>query len=106
MKKIIIIFVAVATITVANTGFLFAQNRTIGAHDPVMIKEGDTYYVMYSGRGVNVLTSKDMKNWTNESPLIKEAPKWISAVIRSSRGSYWAPDISYHNGQYYLYYAI
>lgn len=102
MKKIGL-FILLFVVSCAS---LVAQSRTIGAHDPVIIKEGDTYYVMYSGRGVNVLSSKDMKNWEREEPAFTETPKWITAVFPSFRGSYWAPDISYHNGQYYLYYAV
>lgn len=29
-------------------------------HDPVMIKQGDTYYLFCTGRGVTVMSSKDL----------------------------------------------
>lgn len=32
-------------------------------HDPVMIKQGDTYYLFCTGRGVTVMSSKDLKEW-------------------------------------------
>jgi arabinan endo-1,5-alpha-L-arabinosidase len=80
--------------------------RSTPAHDPVMIKEKDTYYLFTTGNGVSVWSSKDMKNWRKEKPVFDKAPEWAVKAIRGFRGSMWAPDISYHNGQYYLYYAV
>ncbi|MDR1919667.1 MAG: hypothetical protein LBQ65_08495 [Tannerellaceae bacterium] len=40
-----------------------------GAHDPVMAKEGDTYYVFATGRGVSRLASKDLKTWEVLPPV-------------------------------------
>jgi len=37
----------------------------IQVHDPVMIKEGDNYYVFGTGQGIAVKTSKDKLNWEN-----------------------------------------
>ena len=33
-------------------------------HDPVMAKEGDTYYIYATGMGIQQMTSKDRKTWT------------------------------------------
>ena len=33
------------------------------AHDPVMTKQGDTYYLFATGQGVSVMSSKDLKTW-------------------------------------------
>ena len=32
-------------------------------HDPVMAKEGDTYYIYATGMGIQQMTSKDRKTW-------------------------------------------
>ncbi len=32
-------------------------------HDPVMAKDGDTYYVFGTGPGISTLYSKDLKTW-------------------------------------------
>jgi arabinan endo-1,5-alpha-L-arabinosidase len=72
-----------------------------------MIKEGCKYYLFCTGFGVSVFSSTDMKNWRREMPVFSNLPEWVSKSLPGYRGnSIWAPDISYHNGQYYLYYAV
>ena len=80
--------------------------RQTSVHDPVMIKEGDTYYLFCTGFGISVFSSKDLKNWRKEAPVFSKAPQWAVDTIPNFRGHIWAPDISYHNGQYYLYYSV
>jgi len=81
--------------------------RETPVHDPVMIKEKDKYYLFCTGNGINVFSSKDMKNWRRETPVFSKTPEWVKASLPNYRGtSMWAPDISYHNGMYYLYYAV
>jgi arabinan endo-1,5-alpha-L-arabinosidase len=33
-------------------------------HDPVMARDGDTYYIYATGMGIQQLTSHDRKTWT------------------------------------------
>jgi arabinan endo-1,5-alpha-L-arabinosidase len=47
-----------------------------------------------------------MKSWKREKPVFTEAPQWAVDDVPTFRGHIWAPDISYHNGQYYLYYSV
>ena len=81
-----------------------AQN--IRVHDPVMIKQNDTYYLFCTGRGISVFSSPDMKNWKKEDPVFDAPPAWAVEAIPTFKGHIWAPDISFHNGQYYLYYSV
>lgn len=78
----------------------------IPAHDPVMIKQDSTYYMMCTGFGITVYSSKDLKNWKREKPVFDKAPEWAVKAVPGFKGHIWAPDISYHNGKYYLYYAV
>jgi len=81
--------------------------RQTPVHDPVMIKQGDKYYLFCTGGGIAVFSSTDMENWRKEAPVFATTPDWVVAAIPSFRGnSMWAPDISYHNGLYYLYYSV
>lgn len=85
-------------------------------HDPVMAREKGTYYIFCTGNGISVLSSKDMKEWKREKPVFDEPsrdnpggkvqPAWAAEAIPSFRGHIWAPDISFHNGKYYLYYSV
>ncbi|MHA6247235.1 family 43 glycosylhydrolase [Pontibacter sp. CAU 1760] len=83
-----------------------AQSKKISVHDPVMIKQGKTYYLFATGRGIAIWSSRNMKDWQREEPVFAQAPAWTSEVVPDFKNHIWAPDISYHNGQYYLYYSI
>ncbi len=80
--------------------------RQTSVHDPVMIQQGDTYYIFCTGFGISVFSSKDLQHWKKEKPVFDKALQWAVDAIPSFKGHIWAPDISYHNGQYYLYYAV
>ena len=76
------------------------------AHDPVLIKQDSTYYVFCTGWGITVLSSTDLKTWKKEKPVFTHAPEWAVDSVKGFRGHIWAPDISFFNGEYYLYYSI
>lgn len=80
--------------------------RQVPVHDPVMIKEGETFYLFCTGFGISVWSSKDLQNWRKEAPVFAAAPQWAVDTIPGFKGHIWAPDISYHNGRYYLYYSV
>ena len=82
------------------------QAQSIIVHDPVMIRQNDTYYVFCTGWGISVFSSPDMKNWKTEKPVFAKAPQWAVDAIPTFKGHIWAPDISFYNGQYYLYYSV
>jgi arabinan endo-1,5-alpha-L-arabinosidase len=71
-----------------------------------MAKQDDTYYLFTTGRGIAVWSSTDMKTWKREKAVFAEAPQWAVDAVPTYRGHTWAPDISYHNGLYYLYYSV
>jgi len=81
-----------------------AQDITV--HDPVMIKQKDTYYLYCTGNGISVFSSKDLKTWKNEPQVFAEKPVWADAVAADFKNHIWAPDISFHNNIYYLYYSV
>jgi arabinan endo-1,5-alpha-L-arabinosidase len=84
-----------------------AQTSTdIRVHDPVMIKQADMYYLFCTGNGISVFSSKDMKNWKKEKSVFDAGPQWALEAIPGFKGHIWAPDISFHNGEYYLYYSV
>lgn len=79
-------------------------------HDPVIMKEGDTYYVFATGgrrgRGyVPIHASKDLRHWSVIGHVFEELPEWAPKEIPGTRGI-WAPDISFFNGRYHLYYSV
>src|SRR6478609_11678557 len=80
--------------------------QDIRVHDPVMIKEGNTYYLFCTGQGISVFTSTDLKNWKPSKAVFEKAPEWAVKAIPGFKGHIWAPDIIYQKGQYYLYYSV
>jgi arabinan endo-1,5-alpha-L-arabinosidase len=80
--------------------------RQTAVHDPVMIKQGNTYYLFCTGWGISCFSSTDMQNWKKEKPVFATAPVWAKDAVPGFKGHIWAPDISYHNGLYYLYYSV
>lgn len=76
------------------------------AHDPVMAKDGGKYYVFTTGPGITVWVSDDMKTWLRRPSVFDSHPKWVPVAIPEFQGHMWAPDISYHDGRYYLYYSV
>jgi arabinan endo-1,5-alpha-L-arabinosidase len=79
-------------------------------HDPVIIKEKGTYHVFGSGGwsgkpGVTWRVSKDLLDWSDNGSPFETIPDWAQKAIPDAK-SIWAPDISYYNGLYQLYYAV
>ena len=91
-------------ILILLTGKGFTQNIVV--HDPVMIQENDTYYLFCTGWGISVWSSTDMKEWQREKPVFSEVPEWAPEAVKDFKGHIWAPDISFYNGMYYLYYSV
>lgn len=82
----------------------------LGVHDPVMIRQAETYYVFATGgrpgRGlIPVTCSPDMVHWDRCGFVFEDLPEWAPIEIPGTRGI-WAPDISYFNGRYHLYYSV
>lgn len=82
-----------------------AQSRPI-THDPVVAKQGDIYYLFCTGPGITSFTSKDLKIWKQADPVFAKDPAWALDVAPKFDGHIWAPDISFHNNTYYLYYSV
>jgi arabinan endo-1,5-alpha-L-arabinosidase len=76
--------------------------RTV--HDPVMAKEGEAYYVFSTGSRIMILCSNDMVTWEFCGRVFEEVPNWLQRAVPGV-GDLWAPDISYFNDKWHLYYA-
>jgi arabinan endo-1,5-alpha-L-arabinosidase len=75
-------------------------------HDPVIIKQGDTYYLYCTGARIPTRSSKDLHEWKGVRPgPLPETPQWAQDYVPKA-DSIWAPDISFYNGKYHLYYSV
>lgn len=75
-------------------------------HDPCIAQEGRWYYVYSTGSGIPVRRSEDLIHWEVIGRVFAEdVPAWAAAAVPGSKGI-WAPDISYVEGRYHLYYSV
>ena len=74
-------------------------------HDPSIIKEADTYYLFSTRAGIAIRCSKDLVHWRLCGDVFAHLPEWAVKEVPGLRGL-WAPDISYFNGKYHLYYSV
>lgn len=83
-----------------------AQKNDIRVHDPVMAGQDGKFYLFSTGQGISVFSSPDMKEWKKEKPVFEKAPAWTKEIVPGFKGHIWAPDITFHNGSWYLYYSV
>jgi arabinan endo-1,5-alpha-L-arabinosidase len=81
-----------------------------GTHDPSIIKEGATWYLFGTvtekvpeGQ-LPIRCSKDLHHWKRCGYVFESVPEWIKKVSPETK-DLWAPDPSYFNGVYHIYYA-
>jgi arabinan endo-1,5-alpha-L-arabinosidase len=74
-------------------------------HDPTVLKTASgTYLAAYTGDNVQLKTSTDRTRWTNAGAVFPQGAPWTTPYTNGDR-NLWAPDLSFHNNQYYLYYS-
>ncbi|WP_425445736.1 arabinan endo-1,5-alpha-L-arabinosidase [Umezawaea tangerina] len=77
----------------------------IGVHDPSMVKQpAGGYLVAHTGDNIALKTSADRTAFRNAGSAFPGGAPWTTAYTNGSR-NLWAPDLSYRNGQYYMYYS-
>lgn len=96
-----------ATTALAIFGCLSSLGaRQVSIHDPVMAKEGSTYYLFSTGPGITFYCSHDLRTWKLQGRVFPGEPSWAKRVAAAFNGHIWAPDIASHDGKYYLYYSV
>src|SRR5882757_7787662 len=87
------------------------EGDVVGTHDPSIIKEGDTWYLFATtspnsktGEQLPIRCSNDLVHWKACGFVFPEAPAWIKQESPKTK-ELWAPDISYFDGKFHLYYA-
>ena len=74
-------------------------------HDPTVVKTpGGTYLAAFTADNVGLKTSTDRTTWTDAGAAFPGGAPWTTPYTGGAL-NLWAPDISYQNGQYYLYYS-
>src|SRR6267154_6510704 len=108
-RALAVCFFAAAALLV-NRGHAFEptlMRGNLGIHDPsAIIKCKNLYYIFGTGQGIISKSSSNREFWTGGPGVFANAPAWTSNAVPGFTGFFWAPDIIFHNNQYYLYYAV
>ncbi len=80
------------------------------AHDPTVIRQGRYYYAFITGdiatrTYLPMKRSTDLVHWTELGPVFATAPDWVVRELGLTPGDFWAPDITFFDGEFHLYYA-
>jgi arabinan endo-1,5-alpha-L-arabinosidase len=78
-------------------------------HDPSIAKDGKTWYVFATGKTHEggqfaIRCSDDLEHWKHCGQVFDAIPDWIQKRSPGTK-DLWAPDISYENHEYRMYYA-
>ena len=96
------------TVSVLNSFQLTGATNPI--RDPSIYRQNGTYYLFSTDAGGNIpghlpiRCSTDKVNWQLCGAVFNQIPAWVLAN-EPGITDLWAPDISYFNGLYHLYYA-
>jgi arabinan endo-1,5-alpha-L-arabinosidase len=95
----------------ASPRALETQGDTQYVHDPAIVREGATWYLFSTSAGperngeIPIRCSQDLHQWQKCGYVLTQIPEWIKKESPETK-NLWAPDISYFNGEYHLYYAF
>ena len=100
--------ISVVLLVILSGGLVQAEYEELtgsySVHDPCIIKHGAYYYVFSTGTGIEIRRSADLHNWIFVGRIFSTLPQWVVDEVPGV-SNLWAPDISYRDGRYYLYYA-
>jgi len=83
-----------------------SQAAEVIVHDPAMAQEGNTFYVFSTGPGIPFYSSSDLKNWKKAGEVFNQEPKMTRQAAPEYAGFPWAPELYFHHGKYYIYFAV
>jgi arabinan endo-1,5-alpha-L-arabinosidase len=103
---------AVAAAVPANAPATNPVPAYVFIHDPSMVREGGKWYLFstgdpngaVNGGDIQIRTSTDLRTWRLIGTVFAKIPAWITSRVPGVV-NLWAPDISFFDGLYHLYYA-
>lgn len=76
-------------------------------HDPAtLLKFEDTFWTFATGDGIKTLRSSNLFDWQVDTPVLPSNPAWTTQVAAPHRDYFWAPDATFANGRFLLYYSV
>src|SRR2546430_16506454 len=110
--KYLIMLTLVATLVLApqpahatgGSTAVAADAGDIRVHDPMMLKQGHTYYVFSTGGGLQIRSSTDLKTWRCAGDGFCANPSWAIQTGRPVSGPL-GPVVSFFHWRHPLLYA-
>lgn len=112
------VIAATSLVVIMGTSPASALSGDTRMHDTTAIRVDDCTWIYSTGfendpdnptGAVTMHRSCDgdqVTGWTDMGPIWDVVPAWITSAFNGvTPPNYWAPDINYFNGRYYLYYA-
>jgi arabinan endo-1,5-alpha-L-arabinosidase len=79
----------------------------LNAHDPSLLKEGNTWWCFTTGAGLKTKSSSDGLSWRQGAPLFTaELPWWRNYAPAMRPLDIWAPDLQEFGGRIWCYYSV
>ncbi|HYC70315.1 MAG TPA: glycoside hydrolase family 43 protein [Opitutaceae bacterium] len=98
---------AVLVVVASTQAAEWPLGGALGAHDPTIIREGDTWWCFTTGRGLRVKKSTDGRTWTQAEPLLTEERAWWRKYAPQMKPlDIWAPDIHAFGGRVWCFYTV
>jgi arabinan endo-1,5-alpha-L-arabinosidase len=114
-RKMWVVLVTLGVLAATPAGIPAAEAATypgpgtvtgsVNVHDPGIVKKPDgTYLVAHTGNNIVLKTSTDRTAFREAGVAFPNGASWTTAYTGGS-ANLWAPDLSYHNGKYFMYYS-
>lgn len=100
MMVLSLLFAALAATAPTPTEYP-VKTADFRVRDPFVVLDGGTYHLIcaepwFGGKGVNVLKSRDLENWTEPREVMKVPEKLGCSAV-------WAPEVHKYRGRWYLF---
>ena len=83
---------------------LLSLSGDLAVHDPMLVGQGNRFYVFHTGPGIGWKTSPDLEHWSDQGSIFEAPPEPVARLLPEVR-DLWAPDVAHHKDIYHLYYA-
>src|SRR5690349_11617490 len=79
--------------------------------DPFVLKYGGEYWayctgIWHDGHCFGVLRSRDLVDWQPLAGAMERLPGQRLGEAGVDATQYWAPEVAYDNGRFYMYYSV
>lgn len=91
--------------TALNEPEMLPLTGALRALDPSVIEAGGAFFMFYTGPWILRKRSPDLLDWSEQPPVFETPPAWIGEQVPEAV-EIWAPDVTFFNGAYHLYYGV